>query len=428
MSRSRRLARPTLLLAAVAVLALVLSACAHLKPNSLQLSQPAGIGPVKVHFELCTDIGPDEDCGPNEDEGQSQYMLALAIPKGSVAPQAITAIPKAGGAPIRFTRNEEVTKALQNVAQEFSSEGGYPPEGTDSAGYLSAVFDEEKGQTREWLVDLELSLPAAADGGSYGGPFATSVIFGWRKVDGTHPASRPVDCYEPVGEPPTEYTAACGESAFAELGTSDLKIAPPAPAAAYVGGKATLGFPFDFASTATPSPGFVLSATSTLPQATLKLPSPTFVPGAPDPSTHRSPASSPAVVVTVPKTAKPGVYEVTLTAKAGAGGSVSQTAKLKVTKPKLKLGGVKLNKAKGTATVTVKVPSAGTLSVGGKGVVKAKKKVKAAKTLKVVVKAAGTAKSLLAEEGKARVRAKINFKPSSGIAVTKTKTATLKKS
>jgi hypothetical protein len=433
LSRLRPRLKPLLALVAVVVLAVALSACAHLKSNSLRLSQPAGIGSVKVHFELCTDPGPDESCGPNEEEGQSQYMLALVVPKGSAAPQTITAVPKGAGAPIAFTRNEEVTKALRDLAEEFASEnpeseGSYPPDGMESAGYLSSVFDEEKGEIREWLVDLELGLPTAADGGSYGGPFSTGVIFGWRKVDGTHPADRPVDCYEPVGEPPTEYTAGCGESSFAEIGTSDLKIAPPVPASAFVGGKGTIAFPFDFASTVSPPPGFDLTASSSLPKAALTLSSSTFAPGAPDPNTHRSPASAPSIVVAVPKDAKPGTYEVTLTATTGAGGSVSQVATLKVTKPKIKLGGVKLNKAKGTATLSVKVPAAGTLTASGKGIVKAKKKAKKAKRLKVTIKPKGKTKSLLAEEGKARVKAKIVFKPTSGIAVVKSKSITLKQS
>jgi len=411
-----------LLLAAVVILALVFSACAHLKPSSLQLSQPAGIGSVKVHFELCTDTGPDEQCGPNEDEGQSQYMLAFAVPKGSVAPQAIAAIPKGGGAAIQFTRNEEVTKALQDLARELEGEGSYPPEGMESAGYLSSVFDEEKGEIREWLVDFEAGLPAAAaDGGIFGGPFSTSVIFGWRKVDGMHPADRPVDCYEPVGESPANATAGCGESAFAEIGTSVLRIAPPAPAAAFVGGKATMAFPFEFASTVSPPPSFALGATSTLPKATLTLSSPSYAVAALDSTTHRAPAESRSVTVAVPKSAKPGTYDVTVSATAPQGGVVSQVAKLKVTKPKLKLGGVKLNKSKGTASLAVKVPSAGTLTVSGRDVVKVKKKAKKAKKLTITIRAKGETKAELKELEKAKLKAKVRFKPASGIAVKKTK-------
>ena len=424
MSLARRLAKPALVLLAIAVLAAALSACAVFKPGSLRLSQPQGIGPVALHFEICTDPGP-EKCEPNEDEGQSQYMLGIAVRSGATAPETITAVPVNGAAPIVFTRNEEVSKA---IVEAVEAEGGsYPPQGMQQAGYLSAVFTEETGATREWTVDTEFGLPTAADGGSFGGPFTTQIIYGWRKVDDTHPANRPVKCFEPVGEPPSNSTAICGSGDEGEVGTSDLKIGAPPASAAFVGGEATISFPFDFASTATPPPGFNLAASSTLAKANLKLSDSNFFPGAPDPTTHRSPAESRTVTVTVPKNAKPGAYDVTLTAATAQGGTVSQVAKLRVTKPKLKLGKVKLNEATGTATVFVKVPAAGTLTISGKGVAKAKRKAKKAKTVKVPLKPTGQAKAQLAELGKAKVKAKIAFKPTSGIAVKKTKSITLKK-
>src|SRR4029079_12036708 len=108
---------------------------------------------------------------------------------------------------------------------------------------------------------------------------------------------------------------------------------------------------------------------------------------------------------------KPGTYDVTLTATAPQGGAVSQVAKLKVTKPKLKFGGVKLNKGKGTATFSVTVPSAGTLTASGKGLVKAKKTAKKAKALKVTIRSKGKTKAQLEELGKAKIKAKISFKP-----------------
>jgi len=46
----------------------------------------------------------------------------------------------------------------------------------------------------------------------------------------------------------------------------------------------------------------------------------------------------------------------------------------------------------------------------------------------MTIKAKGKAKTALQEEGKVKVKAKISFKPTSGIAVKKTKTITLKQS
>lgn len=423
MTLSRRLAKPGLVLVALALLAVALSACAVFKEGSFRMSQPKGIGPVAVHFAICTEPTETGVCEPNESEGQAQYMLSFAVRPGTTPPATITAAPVHGGAPIFFNRNDEVSRSITRTAAE--NESTYPPAGTEAVGYLSAVFTGETGATREWSVDTEFGLPVAADGGSFGGPFTMDVIYGWRLVDDMHPADRPVNCFEFVGEPPTDATAICDSAAEGEIGTSDLKIGAPAQVAAFVGGKVKIAFPFDFASTASPLPSFGLAATSTMPKATLALSTPTFVPGAPDPSTHRSPAASRTVKFTVPSNAKPGVYDVTLTATAPQGGAVSQVAKLKVTKPKLKLGGVKLNKAKGTANLSIGVSSAGTLTVAGKGLVKVKKKTKKAKTLKITIKAKGQSKAQLEELGKAKVKAKLSFKPTSGIVAKKTKAITL---
>lgn len=424
MTFSRRRVRPALAVVAFAVLSLVLSACVIYKEGSLRLSQPLGIGPVKVHFELCTEP-TGSACAPNEDEGQSQYMIGLTVPKGSTSPAAITATPVSGGPAIVFNRNEEVAREISSMGE--GGEGGFPPPGTEAVGYLSAVYAEEAGATREWTVDAGFGLPTAADGGSFGGPFDTQIVYGWRQVDGAHPANRPVSCFEPVGEPPTDATAICDLVDQGSVGTSDLKIGAPVQGSAYVGGSATFAFPLDFATTAANAPSFNLSATSTLPQAKLLLPISSWAPGTPDSTTHRSPVATGTVSVSVPSNAQPGTYAVTLTAATPQGGSVSQVATLQVTKPKLKLGGVKLNKAKGTAILTVSVPSAGTLTVAGKGVVKAKKQANTAKKLKISIKPKGKAKAQLEELGKARVKAKLSFKPTAGSAVKKTKTITLRK-
>ena len=430
MPSKRRLAKPALVLVAFAVLALAISACAVFKEGSLKLSQPGGIGSVRVHFELCTaPEGEPDICGPNEDSGQGQYVLAISVPKGAVPPATITAAPVAGGAPIVYARNDQVA---QTFSEMVAADGGqWPPAGHDGIGYLSAVFTEEEGETREWIVDADFGLPAGADGGPYAGPFGIAIGTGWRQVNEAQPADRPVKCWVPdISEPPEEDEAICvfnEEGKVVETGTSDLKIAAPAQGSAYVGGKATLAFPMAFASTATTLPIFNLAAVSTLPGAKVELPSPIFTPGTPDPTTRRSPDASGQVVVTVPKSAKPGLYDVTLTATTAGGGTVSQVAKLRVTKPKIRLGKVKLNKAKGTAILFVKVPAAGTLTVSGKNVARAKRKAKAAKTLKVPIKPKGKAKSLLSEDGKAKVKAKVTFKPASGAAVTKSKSITLKK-
>jgi len=428
----RRRTKSALVFVAIAVFALVLSACAAYKPGSLQMSQPGGIDSVRVHFALCTEpepVGETEavTCTPNEGSGEAQYILGIAVPKGSTPPATITAAATDGGPPIIFSRNDQ---AAQSIAEASAgSEEPWPPAGSDGIGYLSAPYNEEKGVSREWLIDADFGLPLAADGGSFGGPFTTSIAYGLRAAGGEgFSADRPVDCFNPsTGEDPEESMAFCASADKGSVGVSDLKIGAPATTKVYVGGKAQLTYGLDFASTASPLPSFALKGSTTLAKAAVKLSSSTYAPTSVAPGTNRA-ADSRTVTVTVPKKAKAGTYEVTLTATTPQGGSVSQVAKLQVTKPKIKLGKVKLNKAKGTAILFVKVPSAGKVTVSGKKVVRAKRTSKAsgAKTLKVPIKPKGKAKLQLAEIGSAKVKAKVTYKPANGAAVTKSKAITLK--
>jgi len=430
---TRRFPKPVLLGLAAVALALVFSACADFKDGSLSATQPGEVGPVRVHFELCTAAIPDPGCQPNGEGGQSQYMLGVAVPQGSTAPATITAQPKGEGAAIVYTRNDEVARKISE--EESTPEESWPPAGTEAVGYLSAVFNEEEGQMREWNVDADFALPGGAEGGSFAGPFTAYVASGWRRVDTTYTADRPVDCSESTGEPSNEQVSDCELEEEKEVGTSDLKIKAPSASAA-PGGQATLQFGLDFASTASSLPSFKLAATSSLPQAGVNLASSSFSPAAPDPGTGRSALSLDNVTVSVPAGAQPGTYDVTLTATTAAGGSVSQVGKLEVTKPqspppvavaKLKLGKAKLNLAKGTATLPVSVSGPGLLTVSGKGVVKAQRKATGPKTLKVTIKAKGKAKKKLNATGKAKVKVKLVFKPENGAPVTKTKSIVLKK-
>jgi len=424
---------------AVGVLALVLSACAFIKPNSLSVSQPGGIGSAHVHFVLCTE--PEETkCNPSEDTETVQYLLGIAVSPGSTPPATVTAVPVGSGSPLVFTRNDEVATEiaaasanLHKLAEE-EGEGGelgaqvWPPAGLQGVGYISNAQQEQAGTTFEWNFDADFGLPVPADGSPFAGPFAAGLSLGFREVSPTQSASRPPHCWRFESEPQDGEAFCFGTVEQKQAGTSDLKIAAPKQASVFLGGQAKLSFPFNFATTTT-SPSFALAATSTLPKAQLKVGNPTFTPGAIDPTTHRAPTANQTVTVTVPKNAKPGTYDVTVIATTPQGGSVSQVAKIKVAKAKITLGGVKLNKAKGTATLSVKIPAGGTLTATGKGIVKAKKAAKSAtkpKTLKLTIKAKGKAKKLLAEEGTAKVSAKVTFKPTSGAPVTKTKKITLK--
>jgi hypothetical protein len=444
LSRLRRSAKSLIVIGAVLTAALVLSACAYFKPGSLSVTQPAGVGAVNLHFALCTKAEPEISCQPNKEDEELQYLLGVAVPRGSTAPPTLTAVPSGGGSPIVFTRNEAVApqlaassvalenefKAEEPLLSEIAGFQAWPPPGLEAIGYISNPVAEKEGEQNEWNVDGQLPLPVPAEGAPYPGPFEVALSYGFRLVGPGLSPDRPVQCASLAGEP-SESTAFClGTGLDGRFGTSDLKLGGPAKATAFVGGQAKIEMPLRFASSAGVFPAFSLAGASSLSKAKVKLSPASFAPGAPDPSTHNSPPGSTVATVTVPKNAKPGTYDVTVNATAVPGGGiVSQVVKLKVTRPTLKLGGVTLNKSNGTATLKVKIPGAGTLTATGKGIAKAKKSAKQAKkpkTVKLTIKANGKAKTQLAEEGTAKVSVKVKFKPLSGTSVTKTKKITLK--
>jgi hypothetical protein len=448
MSLRRRPAKIVVALIAAAAIALLVAGCAFVKPGSLTLSQPAGIGAVRVHFILCS-LGESGNCGgENEEETETvQYVAGIAVPPGSTPPQTFTATSTKGGPPITFTRNEEVTseitassEALQKTISEGSQKekeeaealkpilgGPWPPSGLQGVGYLSTPVEEIKGQTPEWTVDADFGLPATQGGHPFAGPFGTGIAFGIRQVNGKQPAGRPVHCVRftkgfEAKESDTFCSGSVGES---QLATAELGIAAPSkPPQAFVGGSAQIAYSLNFAGGTAPT--FALSATSKAKGAKVKVSPGSFTPGAPNPSTHLSPTGTGKVTVTVPKSLKPGTYEATLTAKTPQGGSVSQVAKFKIVKAKIKFGKVKIDPAKGIATLPVKVPDAGKLTISGKGIKKTSKKAKKALSLKMKIAPTGSTLGKLKSAGSVKVKAKATFKPSSGISVSKTKTIVLK--
>jgi dipeptidyl aminopeptidase/acylaminoacyl peptidase len=90
-------------------------------------------------------------------------------------------------------------------------------------------------------------------------------------------------------------------------------------------------------------------------------------------------------------------------------------------------GKLKLNKKKGTATLIVQVPGAGSLVLGGKGVKKAKANAKAPGKVPLPVVSAAKAMKKLTEFGKVKLTLTVTFTPAGGAPNTESKKVTLKK-
>jgi hypothetical protein len=100
-------------------------------------------------------------------------------------------------------------------------------------------------------------------------------------------------------------------------------------------------------------------------------------------------------------------------------------------------GKPKLNKKKGTATIAVTVPGAGTLALTGKNLVTQRpwrrlfgrrpRTVSGAGTVKLTIKSKGKAKKTVNKKGKVKVKPKITFTPTGGSPASQSLNVTLKK-
>ena len=93
----------------------------------------------------------------------------------------------------------------------------------------------------------------------------------------------------------------------------------------------------------------------------------------------------------------------------------------------LSLGKLKLNKRKGTATLTANVAHPGRLKLKGKNLKSSKKTANAAGKVKLSVKPKGKLARKLRDEGKAKVKAKVTFTPTGGEADVAAKKLKLKR-
>ena len=156
---------------------------------------------------------------------------------------------------------------------------------------------------------------------------------GARGVSGSFPAARPVACGtalttvndEDPGTNTTMFTICEDTLSAGALITRDLGVlATNATASGAPGTLVSLPFTLRYAGNATAAANFGLSATSTLPGATLAV-----TPGGLAPATNSD--SQALVAVGIPAGAKTGTYDVTLTAKLASGQTRSRTGKLTVT-------------------------------------------------------------------------------------------------
>ncbi len=346
----RKNIRHSLIIAAIGALALAFSGCVIIKSNSAV--QTDAIGAVQVTTTFCasdtnSNAGyspPDSDCqGPGKGgnggadadtvaAGTLQLLLAYRIPADVTAPGVIVAT-----SPANLIFSQDSTYSAELESQLPAGSGmkwvGY---NSNTQGYTEA------GASQYFTVSPEFSLPQQADGSPFVGPFDYRVTVGLRRVDGTHPASRPVDCgasataifNDGAGEVICiDSPATASLSSNLQQPTQDLGILESSTAETVKQGNvARVNFDAVYAGDGNPEPTFSLSASTDVEDAEAMPSTPTLTP---------SEGSNPSrVIFRVPVDTVPGTYYVTLTASLANGQTRSSTRELVVTPTTVRCGSI----------------------------------------------------------------------------------------
>jgi hypothetical protein len=300
--------------AAVVALASLASGCAVISGFGL-LSQRDVVGDVETTVTICAS-GATPGCsngvsGYGATDGTWQLLVGLRTRDDVTLPATLTSVSPA----VTFTRSQSHTAELQRLSPA--------PPGRHWAGYISPTLTYSTTSGPKTVTPkVVLGLRRGADGSPFTGPVQTEILVGVRFVTPALPEARPVDCGPALAVGSADTLCQDGSGGFG-IGTRDLGVlAAPAETAAQ-GGLASLAFPVRFAGVATPQANFSFTASSTLPGALFAVTPDSYLPPT-DGSTQAR------VAVGVPAGARPGTYDVTLTARLGNGQARSATAKLTV--------------------------------------------------------------------------------------------------
>lgn len=307
----RKLTRHFLIIAAVAVMAIALSGCVTI--SSQNSSQVNGIGPVQI----TTTAG-----GSGPGGGQVQVLLAYRIPTTATAPDTITTTNPSGGSAVTFSQSSSFTSQLQSKSPA--------PSGEKWVGYLSPTVGLT-GAQQNFTVSPQFELQRGDDGSPFGGPFNYRNIVGFREVDGSHPAGRPVLCATPITDESSDSTTCATDpnntSTIATnlpQTTQDLGILDaPGTESVNQGKVARVKFQVDYAGDGNPAPDFDLSAATSIPGATALASTPVLTP--------EEGTTQLRVIVRVPVNTPPGHYNVTLVASLPTGETRTSTHDVLVT-------------------------------------------------------------------------------------------------
>ena len=301
--------------AALAGVATLASGCAVVS-GFMSTGQVNVIGDMEGTANVCA--SGSTNCGNGFSgltaiDGSGQLLVGLRARDDVELPASLPRV----GPVMTFAASPTYTAELQRLSPAAT--------GTRWAGYISPTLTYSTTSGAQSLsFKIVEALRRGADGSPFKGPIFTNVVVGARLVTPTAPEGRPVTCGSALTTVNQQDTTICmdGSGGFGD-GTRDLGVLAAAARTAVPGELASFTFPLRYAGTASPQADFALTASSTLPGSLFAVTPDTYLP--PDDGSAQA-----RVAVGVPAGARPGSYDVTLTARLGNGQMRSATAKLTV--------------------------------------------------------------------------------------------------
>jgi hypothetical protein len=304
----RRSLRKFLAIATACAAAAALSGCVFIETQSS--AQLDGIGKVQI----TTRAGGDAD-------GRTvQLLLAYRFPSNAAAPESIATTATSGSPGFTFSLSPSFTSELQAKSPAAS--------GQQWVGYISPALTSPNGRGT-FTVSPSFSLLQSSNGSPFQGPFDYRTVVGFRSIDGTHPASRPVLCASPItgtadnGVCATDPNAATIATNLRQS-TQDLGILDaPGTESVNQGNVLRVKFGVEFAGDGNPAPTFDLSASTDIPGGIVEPSTPILTPD--------DGVALLRAITQVPVDTPPGHYDVTLTATLPGGETRSSTHDVLVT-------------------------------------------------------------------------------------------------
>ncbi len=313
------------LAAALACVTALTSGCVVFQGGVDAGPQSQIIGDFPVKLVVCASGSPGcPDGGFSQFialDGTGQVLLGIRLQTNVSIPSSFTST---GPEALAFTESPSYAAELQRLAPAAP--------GTRWIGFISAVtnYAFESGP-QSFPVQLPYTLGRGADGSPFKGPVEGELRLGGRQVTAAFPGSRPVVCGPSLTAVFDEDTSAANEVQLICTDTiathldpvRDLGILTGAAAGGSPGGLAGMAFEVRFAGAASLLADFTLTATTTLPGASVAVTPEVFTPTTNGTSQAR-------VAVGIPAAARAGAYNVTLTARLANGQSRTGVGKLTV--------------------------------------------------------------------------------------------------